>query len=149
MSPTRTAATSTILTNDFFGFTGETFNQIQINAGGSNNAFLLDNLESNPAVIPEPASLSLLGIGAVWIYAAIRPRYGAGPSTAVRAGLTAWALAVFLANLSYYPLGVFPERLLVITTIVALFEIVIGTVAGAWLYTEEAGKVEAASRAAA
>ena len=27
----------------------------------------------------------LLGIGAVWIYAAIRPRYGEGPGTAVRA----------------------------------------------------------------
>src|SRR5215471_10120295 len=46
----------------------------------------------------------LLGIAAVWIYAAIRPRYGAGPGTAVRAGLAAWALAVFLANLSNYPL---------------------------------------------
>src|SRR5262245_41141796 len=33
----------------------------------------------------------LLGIAAVWIYAAIRPRYGAGPGTAIRAGLAAWA----------------------------------------------------------
>ncbi|HKD44082.1 MAG TPA: hypothetical protein VKD24_00380 [Candidatus Angelobacter sp.] len=91
----------------------------------------------------------LLGIGAVWIYAAIRPRYGAGPGTAVRAGLAAWALAVFLANLSNYPLGLFPVRLLVITTVVALAEIVLGTVVGSWLYKEEAGKAETANRAAA
>ena len=91
----------------------------------------------------------LLGIGAVWIYAAIRPRYGAGPVTAVRAGLAAWALAVFLADLSNYPLGLFPGRLLVITSVVALFEIVVATVVGAWLYKEEAGKVEAVNRAAA
>jgi len=91
----------------------------------------------------------LLGIGAVWIYAAIRPRYGAGPGTAVRAGLAAWALAVFLANLSNYPLGVFPVRLLVITAVVALAEIVLGTVAGSWLYKEEAGKAEVVNRAAA
>ena len=65
----------------------------------------------------------LLGIAAVWIYAAIRPRYGAGPNTAVRAGQAAWALAVFLANLSSYPMGLSPARLLVITAIVALVEI--------------------------
>jgi hypothetical protein len=91
----------------------------------------------------------LLGIGSVWVYAAIRPRYGAGPGTAVRAGLAAWALAVFLANLSNYPLGLFPVRLLVITAVVALFEIVVGTIVGAWLYKEEGENVEAVNRAAA
>ena len=80
----------------------------------------------------------LLGIAAVWLYAAIRPRYGAGPKTAIRAGLVTWAVAVFLANLGIYPLGLFPTRLLVITSIVALVEIVIATQAGAWLYKEEA-----------
>jgi hypothetical protein len=89
----------------------------------------------------------LVGIAAVWIYAAIRPRYGAGPGTAARAGLAAWVLAVLLANLANYPSGVFPTRLLVITSVVALFEIVIATVVGAWLYKEEA--VEAVRRAAA
>ena len=79
----------------------------------------------------------LLGIAAVWLYAAIRPRYGAGPNTAIRAGLVTWAVAVFLANLGNYPLGLFPMRLLVITSVVALFEIVIATLAGAWLYKEE------------
>jgi len=66
----------------------------------------------------------LVGIAAVWLYAAIRPRYGAGPKTAIRAGLVTWAVAVFLANLGNYPLGLFPTRLLVITSIVALVEIV-------------------------
>src|SRR5712691_7867613 len=31
------------------------------------------------------------GILMVWLYAAIRPRYGAGPKTAVCAGLAVWA----------------------------------------------------------
>ena len=91
----------------------------------------------------------LLGIAAVWIYAAIRPRYGAGPGTAVRAGLAAWALAVFLANLGNYPLGLFPTRLLVITTVVALAEIVVGTLAGAWLYQENEMAAPAVLRPAA
>src|SRR5258708_3909602 len=79
----------------------------------------------------------LLGIAAVWLYAAIRPRYGAGPNTAIRAGLAAWALAVFLPNLGNYPLGLFPARLLAVSTVVALVEIVVATVAGAWLYKEK------------
>ena len=90
----------------------------------------------------------LLGIAAVWIYAAIRPRYGAGAITAVRAGLAAWALAVFLSNLSTYALALFPTRLLVITAVVALVEVIVGTVVGAWVYSEkepEATKLRAAA----
>lgn len=79
----------------------------------------------------------LVGITAVWIYAAIRPRYGAGVGTAVRAGVVAWFLGVVLANVAYYPSGVFPGRLLVITSVVALFEIIIATTLGAWIYKEE------------
>src|SRR5438309_6854731 len=93
----------------------------------------------------------LLGIAAVWLYAAIRPRYGAGPKTAIRAGLVTWGVGVFLANLGNYPLGLFPTRLLVITSIVALVEILIATEVGAWLYKEEAAEVagiEARRRAA-
>jgi len=91
----------------------------------------------------------LLGIAAVWLYAAIRSRYGAGPATAIRAGLATWALAVFLANLGNYPLGLFPTRLLVISSIVALVEIVVATLVGAWLYKEEEMVSQLVHRAAA
>ena len=82
----------------------------------------------------------LLGIAAVWLYAAIRPRYGSGPNTAIRAGLVGWALAVFLPNLGNYPLGLFPMRLLVISTVVALIELPLATIVGAWPYKEESEK---------
>ena len=84
----------------------------------------------------------LLGIAAVWLYAAIRTRYGPGPKTAIRAGLVIWVIAVFLPNLGNYPLGLFPARLLIISTVVALVESVVATLAGAWLYREE-GKASA------
>jgi magnesium-transporting ATPase (P-type) len=90
----------------------------------------------------------LLGIAAVWLYAAIRPRYGPGPNTALRAGLATWAIAVFLSNFVGSPLGLFPLRLLVIATVVALVEIVVATLVGAWLYKEEP-VVVARSKAAA
>jgi hypothetical protein len=89
----------------------------------------------------------LAGIAAVWIYAAIRPRYGAGPGTAVRAGIVTWGLAVVLANLANYPSGLYPTRLLVITALVAFFEMIIAAVAGAWLYKED--DASAVRRAAA
>jgi len=91
----------------------------------------------------------LLGIAAVWLYAAIRPRYGAGPTTAIRAGLVTWAVAVFLANLGNYPLGLFPARLLVTSSTVALVEIVVATLVGAWLYKEEEVVPQAVQRAVA
>ena len=89
----------------------------------------------------------LVGIAAVWIYAAIRTRYGAGPSTAARAGVVTWGLAVLLANVANYPLGLLPTRLLVITAVVALFEMIIAAVLGAWLYRED--EASAVRRAAA
>jgi hypothetical protein len=49
----------------------------------------------------------------------------------------AWAIAVFLPNLANYPLGLFPKRLLLISTVVALVEIVVATLVGAWRYKEE------------
>jgi hypothetical protein len=80
----------------------------------------------------------VVGIAAVWFYAAIRPRYGQGVGTAVRAGVAVWVLGYFLSNLSISSLDLFPTRLLVITGIVGLIEVVIATVAGAWIYKEEA-----------
>lgn len=78
----------------------------------------------------------VLGIIIIWIYAAIRPRFGAGPKTAVCAGLTAWALAYLYAAIGQAPIGLFPTRLLVIGTVWGLFELAIAAVAGAWLYKE-------------
>ncbi len=53
-----------------------------------------------------------LGIMAVWTYAAIRPRLGAGVGTAACAGLLVWALSYLYAAL-YVHAGVlvYPPRL--------------------------------------
>ena len=91
----------------------------------------------------------LLGIGSVWLYAAIRPRYGVGPATAIRAGVAAWVMSVFLANVVNYAFGAVPVRLLVITSLVELVEVPIATVVGAWLYKEEQAQTPAVGRAAA
>ncbi len=78
----------------------------------------------------------VLGIVAVWLYAAIRPRFGVGPRTAICAGLTVWMLTYAWPSLSGMPMNIFPHRLLVISMLWGLFEVPIATVAGAWLYKE-------------
>jgi hypothetical protein len=76
------------------------------------------------------------GIVTVWIYAAIRPRFGAGAKTAVCTGLLVWTLTSLFATIGQAATGVFPTRLLLIGTVWALVETPIAAVAGAWLYKE-------------
>ncbi|MEO8349923.1 MAG: hypothetical protein ABI610_13535 [Acidobacteriota bacterium] len=78
----------------------------------------------------------LAGIGAVWTYAAIRPRYGAGAKTAVTAGIAVWFLAYFLSNVSMMNMGLFPQSMLVTGLIWGLVEVVLATIAGAYFYKE-------------
>jgi hypothetical protein len=77
------------------------------------------------------------GIALIWIYAAIRPRFGAGPKTAACAGLAVWVVGVVIPNLSFmWVLGLFGRRLTVYSTLGGLVEIIVGAIAGAALYKE-------------
>src|SRR5260370_13268037 len=76
------------------------------------------------------------GIAAIWLYAAVRPRFGAGPKTAALTGCAYWVVGYALPTLGQMPLGLFPRRLLVIGSIVGLVEIIVASVVGAGLYKE-------------
>jgi len=78
----------------------------------------------------------LYGIALIWIYAAIRPRFGPGPRTAIVAGLTMWVVAWLLVSSYVIVIGVYPAGLLIAATVWGLFELPIAAVAGAWLYQE-------------
>jgi len=79
----------------------------------------------------------LIGIMAVWLYAAIRPRFGAGPRTAVMAGFAMWIFVYVQGMIVTANMGVLPVGLLLISTIVGLVELVVAALVGAWLYKEE------------
>ena len=82
------------------------------------------------------------GILMVWLYAAIRPRYGAGPKTAVWAGLAVWVAGVLLPNAVFMgAAGLFPASLTVMTTAAGIVELVVAALAGAALYKEGAESV--------
>jgi hypothetical protein len=79
----------------------------------------------------------LIGIFTVWLYAAIRPRYGAGPNTALCAGAAVWFIGYVLALSAPAITGILPMRLIGISLVWGLVEILIAAVVGARLYREE------------
>lgn len=77
-----------------------------------------------------------IGIAVVWLYAAIRPRFGPGPKTAVYAGLIGWFFAQPISALALSTWGIIPTRVLVVATLWGLFEMTLVALAGAWVYKE-------------
>ena len=79
------------------------------------------------------------GVFALWLYAAIRPRYGAGPKTAICAGLAVWFVGVLLPNAGFmWAGGLFSAHLALYTTLGGIVEWVAAALAGAALYQEAA-----------
>lgn len=75
-------------------------------------------------------------IVAIWLYAAIRPRYGPGPMTAIRAGFALWLIGIFLPTFVAVQLLQLPTRFLIVEVGAALVGVVAATVVGAWRYKE-------------
>jgi hypothetical protein len=88
-----------------------------------------------PALI---AATFVLGVTAVWLYAAIRPRYGPGPRAAIYAGIAVWLLAHLWSGvyLGAGFTGLITPRLAWIPVPWGLIEAPLGTLVGAWLYRE-------------
>ena len=78
----------------------------------------------------------LLGIATVWLYAAIRPRYGIGAKTALCAGAAVWFLAYLYPSIGMGVMGLFSQDLIIIGLVWGLVEVLAAAVAGAWLYHE-------------
>jgi hypothetical protein len=77
-----------------------------------------------------------IGLMTVWVYAAVRPRFGPGVRTAICASLLIWGLAFLYPNLFIVIMGLFPTKLMMIATVWGLAELLVAGVAGAWIYTE-------------
>lgn len=115
-----------------------------------NGVILADAWSTALVALGRPAQISLfglalfnlwgLGIGimAVWTYSAIRPRFGPGPKTAIIAAVATWIVGGALAGVFPVATGTAPKRLMAITAAVGLAEMVVATLAGAYLYKEEA-----------
>jgi hypothetical protein len=105
--------------------------------------------DATPAGGSMPAGVFILrgaslGIFCVLLYAAVRPRLGAGVKTALTVGIL-----VFLVGTLFPPFGLTmqafaPARLLLEAIIWSAILLPLATVAGAWVYREGASEHDAA-----
>lgn len=79
----------------------------------------------------------LMGILLVWLYAAIRPRFGPGPKTAILAGVAGWAFVSGLWYLNNLVTGLFPSGMMTTMLLWTVVETPLATVVGAWFYREQ------------
>ncbi|NIR42776.1 MAG: hypothetical protein GWN99_02780 [Gemmatimonadetes bacterium] len=84
----------------------------------------------------------VMGIALVWLYAAIRPRLGAGPGTAIIAGLFFWFVGYFMPLLGDSLMGMLPWGTTAIFWIWGLVEVCLAALAGGWVYREEGAAAE-------
>jgi len=78
----------------------------------------------------------LLGFLTVWLYAAIRPRLGPGPRTAMIAGLVVWATTYLYSSIAFAVLGINSMGLVVLVIVWTLIEMIVASAAGAYFYNE-------------
>jgi len=77
----------------------------------------------------------IFGILLVWTYAAMRPRLGPGPKTAIYAGMVIY-VATTLVVFGFTMMGVFTMALFVKGSIAAIVSVLAASVAGASVYRE-------------
>jgi hypothetical protein len=96
----------------------------------------------DPALMESPSVMTtwividfLIGILLVWLYAAIRPRFGPGLKTALIAGLYFWA-GVTLIIYGFTEMGLFATSLFWKALPFQLVISLAGAAAGGWAYKE-------------
>lgn len=114
-------------------------------------SFILKGMETaamtklNPSLAHDPTGAQIAGfvitdfvwiIANVWIYAAIRPRFGPGPKTAVYAAIVSVVIGSTVAAF-FWMTGMFGADLFFASFVVALVNSIISTIVGARFYTEE------------
>ena len=77
----------------------------------------------------------VIGILLVWLYAAMRPRFGPGPKTAIIAGLTIYAaITVILAG--FLSVGMFMQDVFIKQAAIALVVNIVASLVGGAIYKE-------------
>ncbi len=74
---------------------------------------------------------------AIWLYAALRSRFGAGPKTAIITSFSLWFIG-FLIAVNFVNMGIFPLKLSLISLLFNLIELPTALLFGASIYKEEA-----------
>jgi hypothetical protein len=82
------------------------------------------------------ALTAMLGFITVFVYAAIRPRLGPGPVTAMAAGLMVWSSSYLYSAITVGTVGLHSLGLVVTIIVWSLVEMLIASAVGGFLYNE-------------
>jgi hypothetical protein len=82
-------------------------------------------------------STFVAGIGLVWLYAAARPRLGAGAKTAVLVGIAYWFFVFAIPDSKSVAANVVPGHVTLYVALILLVGVPLASLCGAWLYTEQ------------
>jgi len=101
-------------------------------------------LEEHNASADSPGAMAMyvvmnfiVGLAIVWLYAAVRPRFGEGPKTAIIAGVFVWLVLWVLGIAGMGVSFEIPAGLVAISLTWGLVEIVLAALTGGWVYNEE------------
>ena len=89
-----------------------------------------------PVAVLHVAMRLAMGIAVVWLYAAIRPRFGPGPRTAFIAGTAMFIFSYAWSFLGLLPYRLYSPRLMLIAAAWGFLEINACALLGAFLYRE-------------
>jgi len=90
-----------------------------------------------------------IGFLGIWLYAAVRPRFGAGPKTALITAAVVWAFAWPLAMLAPVATHLIPKAMAINACLLGIPEIAIALLVGAAIYKEESSGTDRVIKAAA
>ncbi len=103
---------------------------------------MVDRLHLDPSLMTSPAGIAtwiavdfVFGMLLVFTYAAMRPRFGPGPKTALIAGLTLY-IGVTAVLSGFAMMGIFTTGAFVKGSACALISTLVSSVAGAAVYKE-------------
>jgi hypothetical protein len=94
---------------------------------------------SGGAIATNMIATFIIGFLLVWLYAAIRPRFGPGPKTAILAGLAVWVCAVVFHQ-DVLLLGLVSPTTYALAAIAGLVQSLAASWIGGMLYTEDVAK---------
>lgn len=96
------------------------------------------------AIVTNVISPFAVGLLLVWLYAAMRPRFGPGMKTAAYAALAVWVCG-FLFHIDWLLVGMMTPATYLMASVVAFVQVLASAAVGGMIYQEEGSPVPRAS----
>ena len=96
------------------------------------------------AIVTNVMSPIAVGILLVWLYAAMRPRFGPGMKTATYAALAVWVCG-FLFHMDWLLVGMMTPATYLMASVAAFVQVLASAAVGGMIYQEEGSPVPRAS----